>query len=91
MSDAVIGRRLPNVEAVERVTGRARYTDDLTFPGMLHAKLVRSPHAHARILEIDVSVALALPGVHAAITGADLPERYGIIPWTRDEQASQEA
>ena len=87
MSESVIGRRLPNVEAVERVTGRARYTDDLSFPGMLHAKLVRSPHAHARIKNIDLSAALKIPGVRAAITGADMPERYGIIPWTRDEQA----
>ncbi|MCC6811472.1 MAG: molybdopterin-dependent oxidoreductase [Deltaproteobacteria bacterium] len=87
MSESVIGRRLPNVEAVERVTGRARYTDDLSFPGMLHAKLVRSPHAHARIKNIDLSAALNITGVRAAITGADMPERYGIIPWTRDEQA----
>src|SRR6185295_19618308 len=56
-------------------------------PRMLHAKLLRSPHAHARILSIDASAALAMPGVHAVITGKDLPEYYGIIPWTQDEQA----
>jgi CO/xanthine dehydrogenase Mo-binding subunit len=54
---------------------------------MLHAKVLRSIHAHARIVAIDASAALAMPGVHAVITGQDLPEYYGIIPWTQDEQA----
>ena len=80
-----IGKRAPNVRAVDAVTGRTRFTDDLTFPGMLHAKLVRSPHPHARILSIDTRAALAVPGVHAVITGRDIPVRYGIIPWTQDE------
>ena len=48
-----IGKRAPNIRAVDAVTGRTRFTDDLTFPAMLHAKLVRSPHPHARILSID--------------------------------------
>ena len=81
----VIGTRAPRVDAVDRVTGRACFTDDLSFPRMLHAKIARSPHAHARIVRIDVERARALPGVHAVITGADLPTRYGIIPWTQDE------
>jgi len=80
-----IGRRAPNVHAYDAVTGRTRFTDDLSFPGMLHARLVRSPHAHARIVAIDAREALALPGVHAVITGRDMPVRYGIIPWTQDE------
>src|ERR1035441_598480 len=80
-----IGHRAPNIRAFDAVTGRTRFTDDLTFPGMLHAKLVRSPHPHAKILSIDTREALALPGVRAAITGRDMPVRYGIIPWTRDE------
>ncbi len=54
---------------------------------MLHGKLLRSIHAHARIRSLDASRALALPGVHAVITGKDLPEYFGIIPWTQDEQA----
>ncbi len=82
---ARIGQRVPNPRAFDAVTGRTRYTDDHAFPGMLHARLVRSPHAHARIVAIDAAPALALPGVHAVITGRDLPVRYGIIPWTQDE------
>ncbi|MEQ1892621.1 MAG: molybdopterin cofactor-binding domain-containing protein, partial [Planctomycetota bacterium] len=61
--------------------------DDLVLPGMLHAKFLRSPHAHARIKSIDARAALALPGVHAVITGKDLPIPYGVIPWTQDEHA----
>ncbi|MFT6833762.1 MAG: 4-hydroxybenzoyl-CoA reductase subunit alpha, partial [Planctomycetota bacterium] len=63
------------------------YADDIQLPGMLHAKTLRSPHAHAKILSIDTSKALALKGVHAVITGADLPIKYGVIPWTPDETA----
>ncbi|SVA28416.1 uncharacterized protein METZ01_LOCUS81270, partial [marine metagenome] len=66
-------------------TGQAQYTDDLVFPGMLHGKILRSPYAHARIISIDTKKALALDGVHAVITGRDMPEKYGIIPWTPDE------
>jgi len=75
------------VGAMDRMRGLAKYTDDLELPGMLHAKILRSPHAHANILSIDASDALALDGVEAVITGADLPTPYGIIPWTRDENA----
>ncbi len=61
------------VDGVDLVTGRARYTDDFTMPGMLYAKVLTSPHAHARIVRIDVSKAKALPGVHAVLTHADVP------------------
>jgi periplasmic divalent cation tolerance protein len=54
---------------------------------MLHAKLKRSTRAHARIVALDVSRAVALDGVFAVITGKDLPTKYGIIPWTKDETA----
>ena len=84
---SVIGKRNRKVEGLAKVTGRALYTDDITLPRMLHAKLLRSSHAHARIRSVDASAALALPGVHAVITGKDLPACYGIIPWTEDEQA----
>ena len=57
---------------VDKVTGAARYTFDIVRPGMLHAKLVRSPHAHARLLGIDVDAALAIAGVACVVTGADL-------------------
>ncbi len=82
-----IGKRNRKVEGLAKVTGRAIYADDLALPRMLHAKLLRSIHAHARILAIDASEALAMPGVHAVVTGRDLPEYFGIIPWTQDEQA----
>ena len=73
------------VDGLEKSTGRAVYTDDVTLPGMLHGKILRSPHPHARILSIDTSRAEALDGVHAVITGRDMPIQYGIIPWTQDE------
>jgi 4-hydroxybenzoyl-CoA reductase alpha subunit len=68
-----------------RVTGQVRYTDDLHLPRMLFGRLLRCPHPHARIVRIDASRALARPGVIAVITGQDMPERFGIIPWTPDE------
>ena len=77
MAEAVdlkaIGTRPVRPDGIEKVTGRANFGADLNLPGMLHAKVVRSPHAHARIKSIDVSGALAMDGVLAAITGADLP------------------
>jgi 4-hydroxybenzoyl-CoA reductase subunit alpha len=83
----VLGRRMRKTDGLEKSTGRARYTDDMTLPGMLHAKIVRSPHPHARILSIDASAALALPGVAAVVTGAEMPIPFGIIVWTPDENA----
>ncbi|MEJ7727746.1 MAG: molybdopterin cofactor-binding domain-containing protein [Polyangiaceae bacterium] len=68
-----------------RITGQVRYADDLHLPRMLWGRLLRSPHAHARIVKIDATRALAYPGVIAVITGRDMPERFGIIPWTPDE------
>jgi len=70
----VVGKRLPRVDAKERVTGQAIYPADLSLPGMVHAKLLRSPHAHARIRSIDVAQAQALKGVLAVVTAADFPE-----------------
>src|SRR5262245_8012059 len=70
----VIGKRLPRIDAKERVTGQAIYPADLSLPGLAHAKLLRSPHAHARIRSIDVARALALKGVLAVVTAADFPE-----------------
>src|SRR5580692_6273644 len=68
-----------------RVTGQVRYTDDIHLPRMLWGRLLRCPHPHARIVRIDPSRALARPGVVAVITGKDMPERFGIIPWIPDE------
>src|ERR1700744_811274 len=70
----VIGTRPIRHDGVDKVTGRAKYGDDYTFPGMLHGKVLRSPHAHARIKSINFDKALKLPGVLAIVTGADLPE-----------------
>ncbi|HEX8432405.1 MAG TPA: molybdopterin cofactor-binding domain-containing protein, partial [Longimicrobium sp.] len=83
----VIGSRQRKTDGLEKSTGRARYTDDLALPGMLHGKILRSPHAHARILRIDTTEALALPGVFAVVTGDEMPIPFGIIVWTPDEQA----
>lgn len=81
----IIGRPQRKIEGLAKSTGRAVYTDDLTFPGMLHGKILRSPHPHAEIVSIDTSRAEALDGVYAVITGKDMPVLYGIIPWTPDE------
>ncbi len=70
----VVGQRLPRVDAGERVTGRAIYPADLTRPGMITGLIKRSPHAHARIVKIDATKALALKGVIAVVTSADFPE-----------------
>ena len=82
---ATIGRRMRKVDGFAKASGRARYTDDIQLAGMLHGKILRSPHPHARIVAIDTSRAEALPGVHAVVTGRDMPVTYGIIPWTPDE------
>jgi 4-hydroxybenzoyl-CoA reductase alpha subunit len=87
---SVIGGKHRRIDGVAKVTGRARYADDLSLPRQLHARIVRSPHAHARIVAIDAAEALAMPGVVAVITGRDMPTRYGILPWTQDEQALAE-
>jgi 4-hydroxybenzoyl-CoA reductase subunit alpha len=84
---SVIGKRHRKIDAMDRMTGVELYTDDITLPRMLHCKILRSPHAHAKILKIDTGAALAMAGVQAVITGAELPTPYGVIPWTPDEHA----
>jgi 4-hydroxybenzoyl-CoA reductase alpha subunit len=84
---AVVGQPLPKIDAIAKVTGRARYTDDLSLPGMLAGKLLRSTRPHARIAGIDTARARALPGVRAVLTGADMPVRYGYFPVNQDETA----
>lgn len=69
----VIGTRPIRHDGIDKVTGRAVYGADVTLSGLLHGKVVRSPHAHARILSIDTTKASALPGVKAVVTGADFP------------------
>ncbi|MFQ5732614.1 MAG: xanthine dehydrogenase family protein molybdopterin-binding subunit [Planctomycetaceae bacterium] len=70
----VIGTRPIRHDGTNKVTGRAKYGADIQLSGMLHGAIVRSPHAHARIISIDTSAAEALPGVRAVVTNADFPE-----------------
>ena len=70
-----VGTRPVRPDGVPKVTGRAQYGADFALPGMLWGKILRSPHAHARIRSIDTSKAQALPGVKAVITSADFPEQ----------------
>src|SRR5262245_25320124 len=69
-----VGVPTAQVEGPAKVAGRAVYTADVLLPGILWGKILRSPYPHARILRIDTSAALALPGVHAVLTAADLPD-----------------
>ncbi len=69
-----VGKRTRRPDGVDKVTGRARYGDDMSMPGMLHCKVLRSPHAHAKILSIDTSKAAALKGVKAVLTSAEIPD-----------------
>ncbi|MBU2516853.1 MAG: molybdopterin-dependent oxidoreductase, partial [Proteobacteria bacterium] len=82
----VIGSRAPRKDAPNKSTGKAQYIEDITFPGELAGALLQSPHAHAKILDIDTSKALALPGVVAVLTAKDVPEvKYGVSPARYDE------
>ncbi len=69
----VIGTRPIRPDGVDKVTGRAQFGADLNLPNMIYGKILRSPHGHARIKRVDVSRALAMDGVHAAVCGADFP------------------
>src|SRR5512147_3028598 len=71
---SVIGTRPPRPDGVEKVTGRAQYGADIRLPGMLYGAMLRSPHAHARILSIDTSKPEAHPVVRAVVTAKDLPD-----------------
>ena len=68
---AVINTRAPRLDAPAKATGRAKYIDDMTLPGMLYGALLQSPLAHAKILNIDTSKARRLPGVKAVVTAED--------------------
>ena len=70
----VIGTRPIRHDGIDKVTGRAQYGADFQAAGLLHGRILRSPHAHAKIRGIDISKALALPGVQAVITSADFPD-----------------
>jgi xanthine dehydrogenase molybdenum-binding subunit len=69
----VIGTRPPRCDATDKVTGRAVYGPDVSLPDLLHGRMLRSPHARARIRAIDTRRALEIPGVYAVVTAQDLP------------------
>jgi len=72
VQEKIIGRDFPKPDARAKTTGRALYVGDMARPGMLYGKILRSPHAHARVLAIDVSEAAEMPGVKAVLTSADI-------------------
>ena len=80
-----IGHRACKIDALDKLLGRVRYADDIVLPNMVFGKIVRSPHAHAKIIYINKQSVADIPGVLDIITGADMPVKYGVIPWTKDE------
>ena len=83
----VVGTPRRKVDATAKVTGALRYADDLFLPRMLHCKLLRSRHPHARIVRVDTTRAAVAEGVVAVLTGRDLPIPFGILPVSQDEHA----
>ena len=79
------GARIPLIDGIEKVSGKAKYTTDLDAHGALVGVILRSPYAHAEIVNIDVSAARALPGVKAVITGDDCGAPFGILPISENE------
>jgi carbon-monoxide dehydrogenase large subunit len=80
MSEMVLGSRIMRKEDARLVAGRGQYTDDIRLPGMLHAAILRSPHAHARIKKVNIKAAQDMPGVVKVYTGADLRGKLAPIP-----------
>ncbi|MGF4043335.1 xanthine dehydrogenase family protein molybdopterin-binding subunit [Paenarthrobacter nitroguajacolicus] len=81
----IVGRDRPRLDSTAKVTGRAVYTVDIAKPGMLHAKVLRSPHAHARILSIDASAARSLPGVTAVVTREEITGLHSYGTYVKDQ------
>jgi len=83
---SIIGKSAGRVDTAAKATGEALFSADLTLPRMLVGKVLRSPHAHARILHVDTSRAERLPGVRAVVTGADSTgEKWGVFRYTQDQ------
>jgi 4-hydroxybenzoyl-CoA reductase alpha subunit len=83
----LVGHSVVRIDSLAKATGQARYTADLILPRMLHGKVLRSPHAHARILNVDTSKAERLRGVRAVVTGRDAAGvKWGVFRYTRDQQ-----
>jgi CO/xanthine dehydrogenase Mo-binding subunit len=83
----IIGKPFRKVDARAKCVGQTKFADDIVLPRMLFCKMLRSHLPHALIKNIDVSKALALPGVFAVVTGKDFPIPYGILPVSQDEHA----
>jgi len=83
--DAVIGKAVRRIDAPSKVSGRLRYAADMTMPGMLHVQVLRSPHAHARIVSIDTSAAETMDGIEGVITCADVPGVDGFGVFVNDQ------
>ena len=82
----IVGKPVVRIDAASKVTGQTKYLPDMKFPGMLYAKVLRSPYAHARIKRIDVRPALDLPGVRAVITARNVPHiKFSFIPALADK------
>ena len=92
---SLIGQRIPKMDAPEKASGKTRYIHDIDVPGQLHAAILRSTRVHALIKRIDVTKARALPGVHAVLTAADIPDQRPIgvakdhLPLKTDRVRSQ--
>jgi carbon-monoxide dehydrogenase large subunit len=82
------GQRIPRKEDARLLTGRARFLEDIRLPGMLIARVLRSPHAHARITKLDVERARTMPGVHAVLTGPDVDGK--VVAWGHQTQGLPE-
>lgn len=82
-----VGKRMPLVDANAKVTGQAWYGDDVRLPNEIIGRIVRSPHHYAKIVSIDTTKAENLPGVLAVATGEDAPNKFGVLPVTKDEHA----
>jgi 4-hydroxybenzoyl-CoA reductase alpha subunit len=84
---SVIGTSFVKVDAAAKVAGQTVFADDVVLPRMVFAKLLRSPHPHARVKKVDVTRAASLPGVVATLVGMELPIPFGILPVSQDEHA----
>jgi CO/xanthine dehydrogenase Mo-binding subunit/aerobic-type carbon monoxide dehydrogenase small subunit (CoxS/CutS family) len=80
-----IGKNVRRIDTPSKVSGRLKYAGDMTMPGMLHVQVLRSPHAHARIMSIDTSAAEAMEGVAGVITSADVPGEDGFGVFVNDQ------
>jgi len=81
----LVGGDIIRTDSIEKVTGRAKYVEDMVMPSLLHAKVLRSPHHHARLLSLNTEKAAQLPGVVRIITAADIPGENGLFDYSRTE------